>query len=346
MSNFSSLANLGWQTFFQQQLSLDEWDEATPARIIEQYKSEITVTTESSVFNIPLVANMPEVVVGDWLLLDGQQQLIRLLDRKTCFSRKAAGSKLKKQLISANVDTAFIVSSMNDDFNLNRIERFLSLVNESGAEPVVLLSKSDQAEIPQTFVEEVRALDPFLMVEAINCLDAECVSKLSPWIKEGATIAVLGSSGVGKSTLINTLLGEARQSTSGIRDDDDKGRHTTTGRSLISLGAKGLILDTPGMREIQLADSRVGIATTFADIEAFAEKCKFGDCQHQSEPGCAVQQAISCGELDQRRLNNYHKLLREESLNSASLSERRHSDKALGKYIKHTLSATQKLKGR
>jgi len=346
MSNLSSLADLGWQTFFQQQLSLDERDEAIPARVVEQYKSEITVATESSVFNIPLLATMPEMVVGDWLLLDSQQHVIRLLDRKTCFSRKAAGSKLKKQLISANVDTAFIVSSMNADFNLNRIERFLSLVNESGAEPVVLLSKSDQSETPQNFVEQIQALDPFLMVEAINCLDAESVSKLSPWIKEGTTIAVLGSSGVGKSTLINTLLGEERQSTRSIREDDDKGRHTTTRRSLISLGAKGVILDTPGMREIQMADCKEGIATTFADIEALAEQCKFGDCQHQTEPGCAVQQAISSGELDQRRLNNYLKLLREESFNSATLSERRSSDKALGKFYKYTLSEAQKLKGR
>jgi len=346
MSNFGSLSDLGWQPWFQQQLSLDEWDETIPARIIEQSRSEITVATESSVFNIHLLATMPEMVVGDWLLLDSQQHVRRLLDRKTCFSRKAAGSKLKKQLISANVDTAFIVSSMNEDFNLNRIERFLSLVNESGAEPVVLLSKSDQSETPRSFIEQIQAVDPFLMVEAINCLDAGSVSKLSPWIKEGTTIAVLGSSGVGKSTLINTLLGEKRQSTGGIREDDDKGRHTTTRRSLISLSAGCVILDTPGMREIQIADCKEGIATTFSDIEAYAEQCKFSDCQHRTEPDCAVQQAIASGELEQRRLNNYLKLRREEVLHSTTLSERRSSEKALGKYYKHTLSAAHKLKGR
>ena len=235
---------------------------------------------------------------------------------------------------------------MNDDFNLNRIERFLALVNESSAEPVVLLSKSDQANNPESYVKRVQGLDSLLMVEEINCLDAKSVSKLLPWIKEGTTIAVLGSSGVGKSTLINTLIGKEQQTTGGIREDDDKGRHTTTRRSLIALDDGGLILDTPGMREIQLAECKEGIATTFADIKAYANHCKFSNCQHQTEPGCAVQQAIESGDLDERRLNNYFKLLREEALNSASLNERRANDKALGKFYKHTLSESLKLKGR
>lgn len=350
MSDFTSLVGLGWQPFFQQQLLLEEWDTALPARVIEQHKSTIKVATAEETITLALSHNMPEMVVGDWILLaeseSGEKHFSRLLDRKTCFARKAAGSKVQKQLISANVDTAFIVCSMNDDFNLNRIERFLSLVNESAAEPVVILSKSDQANAPEEFVQAVQSIDPLLMVEAVNCLDAESIKKLSPWIKEGSTIAVLGSSGVGKSTLTNTLLGENKQSTHDIREDDSKGKHTTTSRSLIALGAGGLILDTPGMREIQLADSKDGISTTFADIEALAEQCRFADCGHQSEPGCAIQRAVKARELDTRRLANYQKLLKEDALNSASLSERRASDKALGKFYKNTQAQAAVLKGR
>ncbi len=346
MSDFTSLASLGWQAFFQQQLLLEEWDTALPARIVEQHKSEIKVATAEEIITLGLTHNMPEMVVGDWILLDAEKHFSRLLERKTSFSRKAAGSKVHKQLISANVDTAFIVSSMNDDFNLNRIERFLSLVNESAAEAVVILSKSDQADSPEEFIQAVQSIDPLLMVEAVNCLDADSINKLSPWIKQGRTIAVLGSSGVGKSTLTNTLLGENTQSTRGIREDDSKGKHTTTSRSLIALTAGGLILDTPGMREIQLADSKEGIATTFADIKAFAEQCRFADCGHESEPGCAIQKAIESGELDTRRLANYQKLLKEDAFNSASLSERRASDKALHKYYKNVLAKTAELKGR
>jgi len=346
MSHFTSLSSLGWQAFFQQQLALEEWDNSVPARVIEQHKSEIILATETGNVTLVLSHNMPDIVVGDWLLLNQEKHFIRLLERKSCFSRKAAGSKVQKQLISANVDTAFIVCSMNEDFNLNRIERFLSLVNESAAEAVVILSKSDQAESPQNFINAVQAIDPLLMVEAINCLDSDNINKLSPWIKKGRTIAVLGSSGVGKSTLTNTLLGETMQSTDGIREDDSKGRHTTTRRSLIGLKEGALILDTPGMREIQLADCKEGIESTFFDIKVLAEQCRFKDCQHNNEPGCAIKKALDAEELDLRRLENYQKLLKEDAFNSANFAERRAKDKALGKYYKNTLAQTAVLKGR
>jgi len=346
MSNFYTLANLGWQPFFQQQLSLDEWNSFIPARIIEQHKSEITLATALEVLHHPTLHSMPDMTVGDWILLDSNKRFSRLLDRKTCFTRKAAGKKAAKQLISANVDTAFIVCSINNDFNLNRIERFLSLVNESEAEPVVLLSKSDLSDDPEPIKSLTQKIDRLLPVEYINCLDSNEMPKLAPWLKEGRTIVVLGSSGVGKSTLINTVLGHNRQSTANIRQSDDKGHHTTTRRSLILINSGGLILDTPGMREIQLAECKEGISSTFADIETLAKRCRFTDCHHQSEPDCAVQLAIQQGDIAQRRLNNYIKLRREEALNSATLIEKRAADKALGKFYKRTLSDSHKLKGR
>ncbi|WP_144394755.1 ribosome small subunit-dependent GTPase A [Pleionea sediminis] len=346
MSDFALLTKLGWQSFFQQQLSLEECESALPARVVEQHRNELLVTADSESFKIPITHSMPDLVVGDWLLLDEQHRFLRLLDRKTCFQRKAAGSQLKRQLISANVDSAFIVCSMNDDFNLNRIERFLSLVNEAGADPVVILSKSDLCSSPDHFVAQVRKLDAFLPVEDVNCLDENSVSKLMPWLKKGNTVCVLGSSGVGKSTLINSLLGNSRQATGSIREDDDKGRHTTTQRSLIILESGGLILDTPGMREIQVTDCKDGIAKTFTDIEELANQCRFSDCKHLKEPGCAVRNAIDLGDLDERRLKNYLNLLREESINSANIAEKRAKDKALGKFYRRTMDEAKTLKGR
>ena len=346
MTNFSSLATLGWQPFFQQQLSLEEWDAMIPARVIEQHKSLITVATETASIDLPIQSSMPPMVVGDWILLDQNHRFARCLDRKTCFKRKAAGTKVSWQFIAANVDTAFIVCSMNEDFNLNRIERFLSLVYDADVEPVVLLSKSDLTHQREDFLSQVQRLDHQLFVEAVNCLDASTPEKLSPWIKAGNTMVVLGSSGVGKSTLINTLLGENKQNTSGIREDDDKGRHTTTRRSLLPIPSGGLILDTPGMRELQLADCQAGISSTFSDIEELASRCRYSNCQHKGEPGCAVLRAVESGEIDQRRLDNYLKLLKEEALNSSTLAKKRAKDKALGQFYKRTMKESQKFKGR
>lgn len=346
MSNSISLARLGWQNIFQQQLSLEEWELAIPARIMEQHRSVLDVATEHGMLQLPILKSMPELVVGDWLLLDQEKHFSRLLERKSWFSRKSAGTSVETQLISANVDTAFILCSLNDDFNLNRIERFLALVHEASVEPVVILSKSDLVENPEDYLAQVRSMDSLLMVEAINCLDSQSVARLSPWIKEGRTIAVLGSSGVGKSTLVNTLIGETRQATGSIREDDDKGRHTTTRRSIILLASGGLLLDTPGMRQIQLADCKEGIAATFADIEELAKACRYSDCKHAAEPGCAVKRAVENGILENRRLQNYLKLQREEAFNSASLAEKRAKDKALGRFYKRTMDQSRSFKGR
>lgn len=334
MRNELILANLGWQPFFQQQLSLQEWEELVPARIVEQHRSEIEVATASGHVILPVLQSMPALTVGDWILLDGEGSFLRALERKSCFRRKAAGTGAKEQLLAANVDTAFIVCSLNDDFNLNRIERYLSVVNNAEAEAVIVLSKADLCSDPEAFRAEVQRLDSMLCVEVVSNLVDGAADVLRPWCQPGKTVVLLGSSGAGKSTLANRLLGRDLQSTGAIREDDAKGRHTTTRRSLVEMPAGAMILDTPGMRELQLADCEQGVAATFADIEELARECRFGDCVHDTEPGCAVRSAIESGQLEERRYLNYCKLSREQVLNSASLAERRAADKKRGRYYK------------
>ena len=329
-----SLANLGWQLFFQQQLSLDEWEELVPARVVEQHRSEIEVATASGQAVLPILHSMPALTVGDWVLLDKSGSFQRALERKSCFRRKAAGTSTEEQILAANVDTAFIVCSLNDDFNLNRIERYLSVVNNAEAESVIVLTKSDLCSDPEAFRAQVQRLDGMLCVEVVNNLSADSALELKAWCQPGKTVVLLGSSGAGKSTLANRLLGEDLQDTGTIRESDAKGRHTTTRRSLVAMPAGAMILDTPGMRELQLADCEQGVAATFADIEELARVCRFGDCRHDSEPGCAVRRAIDSGELDARRFSNYCKLSREQAMNSASLAQRRAADKKRGQYYK------------
>jgi len=339
-----SLLQLGWKAFFQQQLSLDELASAVVARVVIQQRSELILLTEQGERKIAITPSIPPVTVGDWLLLDNEAKFIRLLERTSLFKRKAAGTKVSQQLIAANIDTVFIVCSLNQDFNLNRIERYLALSHEADVTPVVVLSKADCCEAPEEYISQVQALDSLLIVVAINGLDHDSVEQLKPWCGEGDTIAVLGSSGVGKSTLINTLLGEAAQKTKAIRADDDKGRHTTTGRSLHLLSSGGLLLDTPGMRELQLADCEHGIEDTFAEITQLATQCKFADCQHENEPGCAVLAAVEAGTLDKRRLANYHKLMREQAINSETLAQKRSRDKDLGRFYRTAKISSKRFK--
>lgn len=340
-----SLANLGWLPFFQQQLNLNEWESAEPVRVVAVHRSQLVVQGETDCRSLPVTPTTPSMTVGDWLLLeDGRPG--RLLERKSAFVRKAAGSRVAEQLLAANVDTAFIVCSLNDDFNLNRIERYLAMVHDAGAEPVVVLTKKDLCPDVEDKYQLVQKLSSLLCVESVNGLDPTSVESLAPWCRRGQTVVLLGSSGAGKSTLTNTLLGVQAQATGDIREDDGKGRHTTTSRSLQFLPGGGMIIDTPGLRELQLATGSEAIDTTFADITELAEHCRFSDCQHRQEPGCAVQAALAANKLDERRYLSYIKLSREQARNEASLAERHEANKALGKLHKRIQADSRQLKGK
>lgn len=332
------LADLGWCTHFAVQL--DPTETLSPVRVMAVHRDRILVQGKDIDTAIaPFTGNdeneEASATVGDWLLLDDTRaRAARLFERKSLFKRRAAGRDRRLQLIAANVDTLFIVSSCNQDFNAARIERYLVLAEEAQVTPVIVLTKADLSATPEDFVRGAARLLPGLLVEAVNALDPASTQCLKPWCKRGQTVAFIGSSGVGKSTLVNTLTGEAILATQAIRADDDKGRHTTTGRSLYRLPMGGLLLDTPGMRELQLTDVSAGLDGVFADIVALAQGCRFSDCRHESEPGCAVHRALTEGTLDAERLKRWRKLLAEEAYNNESLAERHARNRSFGKMAK------------
>lgn len=253
--------------------------------------------------------------VGDWVVIrllknEERATIIAVLPRRSRFTRKVKGTKTDEQVIAANVDTVFLVTSLNQDFNPRRIERYLTIASESGARPVILLTKADLCPETADRLAAIRAIAPDLAVHAISALHnrTECLATITPYLVSGQTVALIGSSGVGKSTLLNQLLGENRQMVNQVRQGDDRGLHTTRHRELIRLPNDCLIIDTPGMREIQLWEIDEGVETTFDDIETLARSCRFSDCRHLQEPGCAVRAAIEKGELDAPRLDNYRKL--------------------------------------
>lgn len=273
--------------------------------------------------------------VGDWLLLDEPHvKILRLLERKSIFQRVAAGTRVEVQLIAANIDTLFIVTSCNDEFEESRLERYVALAVEAGVDPVVILTKADLSGEAESYVDRVRTVSIDLPVEIVNALDPDTLSGAMAWVKKGSTVALVGSSGVGKSTLVNSLAGSHLVETGAIREQDAKGRHTTSYRSLHRLSGGGLLLDVPGMRELKVAELDTALAEVFADIATLAKQCRFRDCDHDDEPGCAVREAVSAGQIDERRLGNYKKLVLEESRNTASIAEQRHRDRQFGKTIK------------
>ena len=239
---------------------------------------------------------------------EDQARIECILPRKTKLSRKVAGRELNEQIVAANVDTVFVVSSLNREFNLRRIERYLTLVWDSGATPVVLLNKADLCVEAGAQAREVKNIAPGIPVLLLSALQQEGVESVRNQICRGQTAAFVGSSGVGKSTIINALSGATSLRVQPVREDDDRGRHTTTLRQMIFLPGGGIVIDTPGMRELQLWDSEEGLSRAFEDISTLAENCKFRNCAHGGEPGCAVEAAILQCRLVPERLENYRKL--------------------------------------
>ncbi len=344
-----SLTDYGWTPFFQSQLDIDDIETLTPVRVMAVHRGHLDVAGPDFTGPLPPVTQPTDddtgpPTVGDWLLIDPETKRIRrVLDRTSVFKRRAAGTARHTQLIAANVDTLFIVSSCNQDFNVARLERYLALAREARVTPLVVLTKADTTDTPDDFARQAQTLLPGLLVELVDARDRDSLRCLDPSCVTGQTLAVVGSSGVGKSTLTNTLLGGGAIATQGIREDDAKGRHTTTRRAVHRLPSGAWLIDTPGMRELQLTDVQDGLEDVFADIIELAAACRFTDCGHETEPGCAVQRAIETGSLDPARLARYRKLAREERFNSETLAERRARFKAFGKMVK---SATKDKKRR
>ena len=322
----------GWQPFFSQQTTVEELTETPPVRVVRVHRNGCFVLGDGIEMQVP---PGPEATVGDWMLLNRELPTSsRVLERKSVFKRRAPGHDRRFQLIAANVDTAFIVSSCNLDFNIARLERYIALSFEAEVEPVIVLTKADLCDDPQPYVDQAQSISDRVIVIVLNALSEQPAEMLADWCKSGQTVAFLGSSGVGKSTLVNALFGEGTADTAGIREDDARGRHTTTSRHMRFTPDGCAVVDTPGMREIQMGDAEAGIADLFGDLAELALQCKFNDCSHEVEPGCAIRKAVEEGSVDQDRYRRWQKLAAEDKFNSASLAQRRATSKAFGKMVK------------
>lgn len=263
--------------------------------------------------------NTSEYAVGDWVLAEaGSGLLIRRLDRKTLLKRRTEGGRVP-QLIAANVDTLFIVTSCNEDLNPARIERYLTLANEAGMNPVIVLTKADRVPDVAPYRDQVAGLQRGVDVVALDATSAQAAQVLAPWCGLGQTVALVGSSGVGKSSLLNVLADKGEddaQLTGSVRDSDAKGRHTTTSRSLHAIASGAQVIDTPGMRSLNISDAAAGLEQLFTEITELAPHCRFRDCTHTHEPGCAVQAALARGEIDASRVDRWRKLADENRANT------------------------------
>jgi ribosome biogenesis GTPase / thiamine phosphate phosphatase len=343
-----ALQDLGWSDFFSSQLSeLELISETAAARVAEENREMFRLLSPRGEFMAEVSGKLRHEVtaradfpaVGDWVLASTRKEesratIQRVLNRKSKFSRKIAGKKTEEQIVAANVDVVFIVSSLNSEFNLRRLERYVALAWESGAQPVIVLNKSDLAENAQGLRGEAEAAAIGVRVILTSALRGDGIDEIreimlsapeeksagdipTKKMRVAKTAALLGSSGVGKSSIINAILGTALLDTGEIRESDDRGRHTTTTRNLIVAPNGGVLIDTPGMRELQLWDASEGIDQAFREIAELAVDCKFRDCKHVNEPGCAVRSAVESGSLAAERLESFHKLGREEKFVAA-----------------------------
>lgn len=315
---------LGWNHFFERHWETPARHGLVPGRIVEEQKEAYRVVGESGELDAEATGRLRHEAsdrsafpaVGDWvsmapILSEGKALIHEVLPRRTKLSRKVAGERTAEQIVVTNVDIAFVVMSLNADFNCRRLERYLGAIWESGAQPVVLLSKADLCADRRSAADEIAAAAPAVNTHILSAVSGEGLDALTPYLQAGKTVVLLGSSGVGKSTIINRLLGSETQRTLAIRSGDDRGRHATTYRRLFLLAAGGVLIDTPGMREFSLWDADTGLDDTFDEIGLLSVNCRFRDCRHDTEPGCAVLEALASGTLDPDRMTNYRKLKRE-----------------------------------
>lgn len=315
---------LGWSDFFAHSFEPYCQQGFSVGRVAIEYRNTYTLYSEHGELSAEITgklryqASQPEdfPAVGDWVVIrvresEKQATIHEILPRKSKFSRKMVGGKTEEQIVAANIDTVFLVSGLDKDFNLRRIERYLILAWESGANPVIVLNKADLCNSLEERLAQVETVALGVPIVILSATNYRGLDALKPYLQLGQTVALLGSSGVGKSTITNQLKGASVQSVQQVRRGDDRGKHTTTHRELILLPTGGLIMDTPGMREIQIWGGDEGLQETFADIEILVQQCRFRNCQHYNEPGCAVQQALAEGILDDSRFLNYQKLQKE-----------------------------------
>jgi len=332
---FVDLTAFGWDTHFEQLFEEHGRRGLTAARVTLEHQHIYTVQTADAESLATVAGGLRHraagrhefPVVGDWVAItspgSGRRGVIQvILPRRSKFSRKVAGRETTEQVVAANIDTVFLMMGLDGDYNLRRIERYLITARDGGASPVVVLNKADLCADVEARVREVQEVAQAAPVHAVSTKAEGFLGALDPYLKPGRTVALLGSSGVGKSTLVNRLVGHQLQPTREVRANDDRGRHTTTRRELIVVTGGALLIDTPGLRELQLWDGAGGLGQTFDDIERLGVGCRFRDCRHDAEPGCAVKEAAVSGQLDGSRLESYRQLHRERAFLTAQQDER------------------------